>query len=78
MSQINVDKSDKKEFDRLKPDDSTQAEFFHEVLGAYKRENGEPIDIQELVKEIDATLNSRWEIAAYRGAKDAIESHDLD
>jgi hypothetical protein len=74
---INVNDSTKSEWDELKPDDYTHDEFAQELLETYRMQDTELL-IDELVNrviaEIDDSVATKAELAAYRGTKDAIES----
>lgn len=73
MTSISVADSTKSEFDELKPDDLTQDEFTQELLAAYRRDNGEIVDVGALADEITKQTAASVELAAYRGTRDAIE-----
>jgi len=72
MSSISVDRQTKSEFDELKPEDMTHDEFVQELLAAYKRDNGEIVDVDDLVDGIEKQVAANVELAAYRGVKDAL------
>ncbi|UXF49964.1 hypothetical protein 7841G3A2_26 [Haloquadratum phage sp.] len=72
MSSISVDRQTKSEFDELKPEDMTHDEFVQELLAAYKRDNGEIVDIDDLVDGIEKQVAANVELAAYRGVQDAL------
>ena len=74
MSSISVADSTKSEFDELKPDDLTHDEFVEELLAAYRRDNGEIVNVDELVQQITERTVTNVEIAAFRGTKEAMES----
>jgi hypothetical protein len=74
MTQINVSDSDKKRFDELKPSDSTQAEFFAEVMATF--ENADEtitLDTERLTERIKESVAAEVELSAYRGVTEAIE-----
>lgn len=75
MASISVDDSTKSQFDELKPEDSTQDEFVNELLDAYRRDNGEVVDVASLVDEVTKQTASSVELASYRGTRDALESY---
>jgi len=72
MSSISVDRQTKSEFDELKPEEMTHDEFVQELLAAYKRDNGEIVDVDDLVDGIEKKVATNVELAAYRGVKDAL------
>jgi phosphatidylserine/phosphatidylglycerophosphate/cardiolipin synthase-like enzyme len=74
MSSISVNNDTKREFDNLQPDDMTQDEFTQELLDAYRRDNGEVVNVQELVDDISKQIGASIELAAYRGTSEAIET----
>jgi len=73
MSSISVDRQTKSEFDELKPKDMTHDEFVQELLAAYKRDNGEIVDVDDLVDRIEKQVAANVELAAYRGIQDALD-----
>jgi hypothetical protein len=73
MTSISVKKGTKDEFDELQPDDLTQDEFTEELLAAYRRDNGEVVDVQALVDEITRQTATSVELAAYRGTSEALD-----
>jgi len=75
MSSISVSDSTKSEFDELKPGDLTHDEFVQELLAAFRRDNGEIVDVDELVQEIKERTVTNVEIAAFRGTKEALNEH---
>jgi hypothetical protein len=77
MSSISIDKSTKAEFDELKPENLTHDEFVAELLEVYRMQDTQlAMDslTQELVDEIEDTIATSAELAAYRGTQDALES----
>jgi hypothetical protein len=72
MSSISVDRQTKSDFDELKPEDATHDEFVQELLAAYKRDNGEIVDVDDLVDGIEKKVATNVELAAYRGVQDAL------
>jgi len=75
LSQINVSDSDKDRFDELKPTDSTQAEFFSEILQTYEHaDETVTLDTERPTERIKESVASEVERAAYRGTTEAIEN----
>lgn len=75
MTQINVSDADKDRFDELKPSDSTQAEFFSEILQTYEHADETiTLDTERLTERIKESVASEVELAAYRGTTEAIEN----
>lgn len=74
MASISVDPADKKEFKEMKPDELTQKQFFAELLAAKRRDEGEIVDVDEMVEEIKHRVVTNAELAAYRGTKEALEN----
>ena len=75
MTQINVSQDDKDRFDELKPSDSTQAEFFSEILQTYEHADETiTLDTERLTERIKESVASEVELAAYRGTTEAIEN----
>jgi len=72
MSSISVDRQTKSDFDELKPEDATHDEFVQELLAAYKRDNGEIVDVDSIVDGIEKQVAANIELAAYRGVQDAL------
>jgi len=56
----------------LKPDELTHDEFVQELLDAYRRDNGEIVDVDDLVDGIERQVATKIELAAYRGVQDAL------
>jgi hypothetical protein len=73
MTSISVDDTTKREFDELKPDELTHDEFTQELLAAYKRDNGEIVNVDSLVDEITERVAANVEVAAYRGVDDRLD-----
>ena len=73
MSQINVTDRDKERFDEFKDSDQTQAEAFAEVMDIVQAFEGEPVDVEKLADELKHSMIPQTEVAAYRGAKEAVE-----
>lgn len=77
MSSISINEDTKKDWDELKPDEYTHDEFCSVLLDTYRKQDTELV-IDELVErvnqEIESTVASKAELAAYRGTKDAIET----
>ena len=77
MSSISVDSETKQEFDELKPADCTHSEFVEILLETYRMQDTELMLeslVDELSNEIEDSVATSAELAAYRGTKDAIES----
>ncbi|AFH22414.1 hypothetical protein OSG_eHP24_00195 [environmental Halophage eHP-24] len=72
MSSISVDRQTKSDFDELKPEDTTHDEFVQELLDAYRRDNGEIVNVDDLVDGIEKQVAANVELAAYRGVQDAL------
>lgn len=72
MTAINVSENTKREFDDLQKESMTQDEFMQELLAAYRRDNGEIVNPEEIAQEIDHKVASKVEEAAYRGIQDAL------
>jgi len=72
MSSISVDRQTKSEFDELKPEDATHDEFVQDLLDAYRRDNGQMVDVDSIVDDIEKQVAANIELAAYRGVKDAL------
>jgi len=75
VSSISVSDSTKSDFDDLQPDDLTQDEFVGELLDAYRRDNGQVVDVDSLVDRISKQTASSIELASYRGTRDALEDY---
>lgn len=75
MSQISVDDKDKDWFDSFQEDDETQAECFSRMVSQVKAFQGEPVDHEELARNLEQTLIPMTEIAAYRAISDFMESN---
>jgi hypothetical protein len=65
----------KQRFDTLKPNDATQADFLSDCLDAYEIVHDGEIDMDEVLDRIKVEVASQSELAAYRGAKEALEEH---
>jgi len=80
MTSISVKGTTKTEVDELKPSDQTYDEFVQELLGAYRRDNGPPFDVDkmvdEMVREITHRTATQAEMGAYRGAQEGVESDE--
>jgi len=50
----------------------THDEFVQELLAAYRRDNGEIVDVDDLVDGIEKQVAANVELAAYRGVQDAL------
>jgi N-acyl-D-aspartate/D-glutamate deacylase len=75
MTSISVKRETKAEFDELQPEGHTQDEFVEELLAAYRRDNGEIVDVEQMVEEITEQTAARMELAAYRGTQEALENN---
>ena len=73
MSSISVSSETKDDFDDLKPDDLTHDEFVETLLETYRAYNGDPVDHEQLAEVLSHTLIPMTELAAYRGATEAVE-----
>jgi len=73
MASISLSRKTKTEIDELKPDDMTYKEFGQVLVNSYRRDNGEVVNVEELVTEIKKQIASQVELAAYRGVTEAIE-----
>jgi hypothetical protein len=72
-----VSESDKERFDELKPSDSTQAEFFSEILHTYEHADETiTLDTERLTDRIKESVASEVELAAYRGISDYFDKND--
>jgi len=70
-----VSDADKARFDELKPSDSTQAEFFSEIMATYEHADETiTLDTERLTERIKESVASEVELAAYRGTTEAIEN----
>ena len=76
MPTITVDESAKDWFDSFKGD-KTQKEAFNEIMSIVQAFEGEPVDTEELADELVMQLGSDVNQAAYKGAKDAVESVEV-
>jgi predicted CopG family antitoxin len=74
-SSISVNDETKRKFDELKPDDCTHDDFVRALIDAYRRDNGEVVDVDALVEEITQRTATNVELAAYRGVKAAHKDH---
>jgi len=73
MTSISISKQTKAEIDELKPNDMTYKDFTDELVAAYRRDNGEVVDIDKLVDGILERVATNIELAAYRGVAEALE-----
>jgi uncharacterized protein YbaP (TraB family) len=76
MSSITVSSETKAEFDSLK-DGETHDEMMQKLIETYKSTDTELVldeVVNRVIDEIDDTVATKAELAAYRGTKDAIES----
>lgn len=76
LSSVSLSESTKSEWDELKPDDLTHGEFAQELLDAYRRDNGEIVDVESIVEQINHQTASKIELAAFRGCSEALENHE--
>lgn len=72
MSSISVTASTKSDFDDLQPEEWTQDEFVSELLAAYRRDNGEVVNPDNIADAITKQTAASVELAAYRGVRDAL------
>lgn len=73
MASISISNPTKAEIDELKPEDMTYKEFADELVAAYRRDNGEIVDVDKLVAVIIERVATNIELAAYRGVSEALE-----
>jgi hypothetical protein len=73
MASISISNNTKTEIDDLKPDDMTYKEFADELVAAYRRDNGEVVDVDAMVDVILKRVAANIEVAAYRGVTEALE-----
>lgn len=76
MSSIGVSDATKDEWDELKPEDMTHDEFCQHALDCVRRDNGEIVNVDELVQQITERTVTNVEIAAFRGTKEALDVRD--
>jgi signal transduction histidine kinase len=70
-----VSQDDKDRFDELKPSDSTQAEFFSEIMATYEHADETiTLDTERLTDRIKESVASEVELAAYRGVQESLEN----
>jgi len=50
----------------------THDEFVQDLLDAYRRDNGEIVDVDSIVDDIEKQVAANIELAAYRGVQDAL------
>lgn len=72
MTSISVADTTKSEFDELQPDELTQDEFVQALLDAYRRDNGEIVDVGKIVDNVEKQIAAEIELASYRGTRDAL------
>jgi len=72
MASVSVDDETKQEWDELKPDDLTHGEFAEELLAAYRRDNGEIVDVGKIVDNVEKQIAAEVELSSYRGTRDAL------
>jgi hypothetical protein len=51
----------------------TYKDFTDELVAAYRRDNGEVVDVEKLVDGILERVATNIELAAYRGVTEALE-----
>jgi len=79
MSSINVSSNTKDLFDELQPDDMTQDAFVQELLETYQKDvDGIVIDPEAIAEQIAHDVNSKVELAAYRGIDDRLDQFEDD
>jgi predicted CopG family antitoxin len=72
MASISVDDEVKREFDEMKPEDLTHSEFVEELLAAKRRDDGEIVDVGQIVDEVSKQTAATVELASYRGTREAL------
>lgn len=72
-SSVSINDDTRSEWDELKSDDQTHDEFAQELLDAYRRDNGEIVNVDEIVEQINARVASNVEVASYRGTAEALD-----
>ena len=73
---VNLKPETKDRFDELQPGNETQDEFIQTLLDHYEAgEDPVIIDHEDIEQHIESAM-SVAEVAAYRGTKEALESHD--
>lgn len=69
---VNLNNPTKSTWDTLKPDELSHDEFANLLLSTYlAHQNG--IDHEQLIEQIKQEVISQAEVAAYRGATEAVE-----
>jgi len=75
MTGINCKPDTKDEYDRLKPEDSTNDEFVATLLETYANaDETVTIDTEEITENISQSVASKIELAAFKGVTEAIEN----
>lgn len=74
MASISVTNKTKAEIDELKPEGDTYKEFVGKMLDAYRRDQGEIVNVEALVERIQERVATKVELAAYRGVTEALET----
>lgn len=77
MTTITVESKDKEWFDDFK-DGRTQKEAFSEMCDIVRAYNGDPVDVKELAEELEQSLLSNVELAAFRGTKEALVTYESE
>jgi len=70
---ISVSGETKRKWDERKPADYTHDEMAQHALECVARDDGEIVNIDEMVEEINHRIATEVELAAYRGVKEALE-----
>jgi hypothetical protein len=73
-SSVSINDDTKREFDDRKPDSMTHDEFMQELLAAHARDNGEIVDVESIVEQINHRIASNVELASYRGTAAALDN----
>jgi hypothetical protein len=70
---ISVGGDTKRQWDERKPSDYTHDEFAQHALDCVARDEGEVVNIDDMVEEINHRIATEVELAAYRGVREALE-----
>lgn len=70
---LSISEATKVDVEAVKGDDETFDDVIQKLLDAYARDNGQVVDPEQFVAEVESKIAPRIELAAYRGTKDAIE-----
>lgn len=73
---VSIKDETRREWDELKSDDQTHDEFAQALLEAYRRDNGEVVNVDDLVEQINERVASNVEVASYRGTAEALNRND--